>query len=64
MLEFSPVVERLRIVVLHVGRERWCASCGLLSATTICYVLEAFDGVPSGLHRFCYCRTCESQDAR
>ena len=50
----------LRIVILSVEPGAWCASCGLPSASTVCYVLEpTAGGTPACLRLLTYCEACD-----
>lgn len=50
----------LRIVILSVESGTWCGSCGLPSASTVCYVLEPTTGGESVLLQLLtYCEACE-----
>lgn len=62
MFSRASAVLRLRIVVLSVDTDVWCAFCRALCATTIAYLVEPPDGVAEGLHRLTYCDACERRD--
>jgi hypothetical protein len=54
-----PVV-CLRIVVLWIDREVWCAVRGVPSAVTIVYVIEAGAQTSSAVHRLTTARTADA----
>lgn len=49
----------VRIVVLNTDDGTWCERCGLPSAATVTYVVEAGKSMPPGLCRLAYCETCD-----
>jgi hypothetical protein len=53
-----PVVH-LRIVVLQVDADVWCADCAACCAVTVTYLTESGDEPPAGVQRLTYCETCE-----
>ena len=56
-----PTTTFLRIVLLDSDSDLWCDWCGLPCATTITYVVERADEIPSAVHRLAYCEGCEDE---
>lgn len=55
-----PLTLYLRIVILSVEPGDWCDTCGVPSASTVSYVLEAAEGgAPAALRLLTYCEACE-----
>ncbi len=59
-----PTTTTLRIVLLDTDPDVWCDWCGLPCATTITYVVELGEHLPSAVHRLAYCEGCEDEAPR
>lgn len=56
-----PTTTMLRIVLLDSDTCVWCDWCALPCATTVTYVVEFDERVPSAVHRLAYCEGCEDE---
>ena len=56
-----PTTTTLRIVLLDSDTETWCDWCALPCATTITYVVELGERVPSTVRRLTFCEGCDDQ---
>lgn len=51
----------VQIVVLSIDEDDQCAVCGLVSATTVVYVVEEYEYLPQTLRHLVWCENCGNE---